>query len=157
MNVDIKMLAKSLNVSISTISRALKDSHEISEQTKIRVREMAIRLNYQPNPYASSLRKHKSKTIAIVIPEVTNNFFALAINGIEYVAQERDYHVLIYLTHENIQREIGFANHLRDGRVDGLLVALSAETNNYSHLLELKNKGIPIVFFDRICAGEQDE
>jgi LacI family transcriptional regulator len=145
------MLAKSLNVSISTISRALRDSYEISAETKARVKEMALKLNYHPNPYASSLRKHKSKTIAVVIPEVTNNFFALAINGIEYVAQEKNYHVLIYLTHENIQKEIGFASHLQNGRVDGMLMSLSAETNNYDHLIDLKNKEVPIVFFDRIC------
>jgi LacI family transcriptional regulator len=151
MSTDIKMLAKSLNVSISTISRALRDSYEISAETKARVKEMALKLNYHPNPYASSLRKHKSKTIAVVIPEVTNNFFALAINGIEYVAQEKNYHVLIYLTHENIQKEIGFASHLQNGRVDGMLMSLSAETNNYDHLIDLKNKEVPIVFFDRIC------
>ena len=102
------MLAKSLNVSISTVSRALRDSYEISDETKLRVKEMAMKLNYHPNPYASGLRKHKSKTIAVVIPEITNNFFALAINGIEYVAQEKNYHVLIYLTYENVKKELGF-------------------------------------------------
>lgn len=151
MSADMKMLAKSLNLSISTISRALKDSYEISDVTKRRVREMADKLNYYPNPYASSLRKHKSKTVAVVIPEITNNFFALVIDGIEYVAQEKDYHVLIYLTHEKIEKEIGFAAHLKSGRVDGMLMSLSAETNNYDHLIELKNHNLPIVFFDRIC------
>ena len=151
MSVDIKTLAKSLNLSISTISRALRDSYEISDTTKLRVKEMAEKLNYYPNFHASSLRKQKSKTIAIVIPEITNNFFALAINGIEYVANEKDYHVLIYLTHENIKKEIGFANHLQNGRVDGIIISLSSETNNYDHLIELKDNGTPIVFFDRIC------
>ncbi len=151
MGVNIKMLAERLQLSISTVSRALRDSYEISETTKTRVRDMALELNYQANPYASSLRKHRSKTVAVVIPEITNNFFSLAINGIEYVAQEKNYHVLIYLTHENIQKEIGFANHLQSGRVDGVLMSLSAETNNYDHLIDLKNKGVPIVLFDRIC------
>lgn len=151
MGVNIKMLAERLKLSISTVSRALRDSYEISESTKNRVRDMALELNYQANPYASSLRKHRSKTVAVVIPEITNNFFSLAINGIEYVAQEKNYHVLIYLTHENIQKEIGFANHLQSGRVDGVLMSLSAETNNYDHLIDLKNKGVPIVLFDRIC------
>lgn len=112
---------------------------------------MAEKLNYHPNPYASSLRKHKSRTIAVVIPEITNNFFALAINGIESIAQEKNYHVLIYLTHENIKKEIGFANHLQNGRVDGIMISLSSETNNYDHLMKLKDNGIPIVFFDRVC------
>lgn len=145
------MLAKSLNVSISTVSRALRDSYEISDETKLRVKEMAMKLNYHPNPYASGLRKHKSKTIAVVIPEITNNFFALAINGIEYVAQEKNYHVLIYLTYENVKKEMGFTGHLQNGRVDGILMSLSAETENYEHLIDLKSKGVPIVFFDRIC------
>ncbi|MBI1343298.1 MAG: substrate-binding domain-containing protein [Terrimonas sp.] len=151
MSVNIKMLAERLNLSISTVSRALRDSYEISESTKIRVKEMAAALNYHANPYASSLRKHRSKTIAVVIPEITNNFFSLAINGIEYIAQEKNYHVLIYLTHEDIQKEIGFAGHLQNGRVDGVLISLSAATDNYDHLRELKEKGVPIVFFDRVC------
>jgi LacI family transcriptional regulator len=151
MSVNIKTLAEHLNLSISTVSRALRDSYEISESTKARVKEMALQLNYQTNPYASSLRKHRSKTIAVVIPEITNNFFSQAINGIEYIAQEKNYHVLIYLTHEDVCKEIEFANHLHNGRVDGVLMSLSAETNNYDHLNDLKNRGIPIVFFDRIC------
>ena len=88
MSVNIKQLAEALNLSISTVSRALKDSFEISEATKIKVREMALKLGYQPNPHASSLRGSSSNTIAVIIPEVANNFFALAINGIEYVARE---------------------------------------------------------------------
>lgn len=151
MGVNIKVLAERLNLSVSTVSRAMRDSYEISESTKTRVREMALQLDYSPNPYASSLRKQNSKTIAVVIPEITNNFFSLAINGIEYVAQEKNYHVLIYLTHESIQKEIGFSGHLQNGRVDGVLMSLSAGTNNYDHLIDLKNKGVPIVFFDRIC------
>ena len=149
--VDLKRLAKELNLAVSTVSRALSDSYEISAETKQRVFELARKLNYVPNPYASSLRKHKSKTIAVVIPEIANNFFALAINGIESIAQEKGYHVLIYLTHEQYARELSISRHLQSGRVDGLLVSLSGETNNYDHLQELKQTGVPIVFFDRIC------
>lgn len=149
--VDLKRLAKELNLAVSTVSRALRDSYEISAETKERVFELARKLNYQPNPYASSLRKHKSKTIAVVIPEIANNFFALAINGIESIAQEKGYHVLIYLTHEQYQKEVAITRHLQSGRVDGILVSLSGETANYDHLADLKQKGIPIVFFDRIC------
>jgi LacI family transcriptional regulator len=149
--VDLKRLAKELNLAVSTVSRALRDSYEISAETKQRVFELARKLNYVPNPYASSLRKHKSKTIAVVIPEIANNFFALAINGIESIAQEKGYHVLIYLTHEQYSREVSISRHLQSGRVDGLLVSLSGETSNYDHLRELKQTGVPIVFFDRIC------
>ena len=151
MSVNIKKLAQELNLSISTVSRALKDSFEISEATKVKVREMALKLDYQPNPHASSLRRNSSRTIAVVIPEVANNFFALAINGIEYVAQEKGYHVLIYITHEDMKKEVGFINHLQNGRVDGVLMSLSAETNDYNHLINLKEKGFPLVFFDRVC------
>lgn len=148
--VDLKRLAKELNLAVSTVSRALRDSYEISAETKQRVFELARKLNYVPNPYASSLRKNKSKTIAVVIPEIANNFFALAINGIESIAQEKGYHVLIYLTHEQYSREVSIARHLQSGRVDGLLLSLSGETNNYEHLQDLKQTGVPIVFFDRI-------
>lgn len=149
--VDLKRLAKELNLAVSTVSRALRDSYEISAETKQRVFELARKLNYVPNPYASSLRKQKSKTIAVVVPEIANNFFALAINGIESIAQEKGYHVLIYLTHEQYSREVSIARHLQSGRVDGLLLSLSGETNNYDHLQELKQTGVPIVFFDRIA------
>ncbi|NML22197.1 LacI family transcriptional regulator [Pseudoflavitalea sp. G-6-1-2] len=150
-NVDLKRLAKELNLAVSTVSRALRDSYEISAETKQRVFELARKLNYVPNPYASSLRKQKSKTIAVVVPEIANNFFALAINGIESIAQEKGYHVLIYLTHEQFSREESIARHLQSGRVDGALVSLSGETSSFDHLNDLKQTGVPIVFFDRVC------
>ncbi|HVG13831.1 MAG TPA: LacI family DNA-binding transcriptional regulator, partial [Chitinophagaceae bacterium] len=148
--VNIKVLAKALNLSISTVSRALRDSYDISEQTKQRVREMAAQMNYQPNPHASSLRHQKSKTIAVVIPEIDNNFFTLAINGIESVAQEKGYHVLIYMTHEDYTKEESFLKHLHNGRVDGVLISLSGTTRDYSHLTDLQRKNIPLVLFDRV-------
>ncbi len=100
--VTIKILAEKLKLSRATVSKALSDSYEISQATKSRVLAMAAKLNYAPNPYASSLRKKNSKTIAVVIPEVADSFFAQAINGIEATAQDKGYHVLIYLTHENL-------------------------------------------------------
>ena len=148
--VNLKKLAKHLNLSVSTVSRALRDSYEISTETKERVLALATELNYQPNPYASSLRKHKSKTIAVVVPEIANNFFSLVINGIEAVAQERGYHVLIYLTHEDFQKETAILRHLQSGRVDGVMISLSSETNNIDHLVDLQQRGLPIVFFDRV-------
>ena len=99
--LNLKKLAEELNLSISTVSRALRDSHEIGQETTDRVKALAEKLGFQPNPHASSLRKNKSKTIAVIIPEIANNYFALAINGIEFVAREKGYHVLIYLTHED--------------------------------------------------------
>src|SRR5215212_3504902 len=95
--VNLKKLAKELNLSVSTVSKAFRNSYDINRKTKDRILSLAKELNYQPNPLASSLRTQKSKTIAVIIPDVANNFFAFAINGIESIARELGYHVLIYL------------------------------------------------------------
>lgn len=149
--MNLKQLAKELNLSISAVSKALRDSHEISASTKAAVIAKAKELNYQVNPFASSLRKQKSKTIAVLVPEVANNFFSLAINGIESIAQERGYHVLIYLTHEDMHKEIAITKLLQNGRVDGIMMSLSSQTSNIIHLEELKEKQIPLVLFDRVA------
>jgi len=149
--MNLKELAKELNLSISAVSKALRDSHEISSATKLAVLAKAKELNYQVNPFASSLRKQKSKTIAVVLPEIDNLFFALAINGIESIAQEKGYHVLIYLTHEDSQKEISITQLLQNGRVDGIMMSLSSQTLDLKHLQELKDKEIPLVFFDRVA------
>jgi LacI family transcriptional regulator len=150
-NITIKMLAKELNLSTAAISKALRDSHEISTPTKQRVQELASRLNYIPNAYAGSLRRRKSKTIAVVLPEVADSFFSQAINGIEAIAEEKGYHVLIYLTHENFSREEAILKDFQSGRVDGVLMSLTAETSNYKHISDLYGRNIPLVFFDRVC------
>ncbi|KAA9037766.1 LacI family transcriptional regulator [Ginsengibacter hankyongi] len=148
--MNLKQLAKELNLSISAVSKALRDSHEISPATKKAVLAKAKELNYQVNPFASGLRKQKSKTIAVIIPEVVNDFFGPVINGIESIAQEKGYHVLIYLTHEVEQKEVAIINLLQNGRVDGVMISISAQTSDTTHLEALKEKGIPLVFFDRI-------
>lgn len=148
--VNIKQIAKQLNLSISTVSRALNDSYDISPQTKKKVLDLAKKLNYQPNPHASSLRRHKSKTIAVVVPEIANNFFALAINGIQSAAREKGYHVLIYVTNENDKIETESLRHLQNGRIDGLLISVSNKTVNDENLQQLQQQGTPIVFFDRV-------
>jgi LacI family transcriptional regulator len=150
-NLTIKILAKELKLSVATVSKALGDSHEISNETKQKVLSLAQKLNYIPNPYASSLRKRKSKTIAIVLPEVADSFFSLAINGIESVAREKGYHVLIYLTHESFEREKAILNEFKSGRVDGILISVSEETRSSDHIKEVSTEAIPVVFFDRIC------
>ncbi len=151
MSVKIRDLAKQLNLSVATISKALTDSHEISPETKQRVFELAKKLNYTPNPYASSLRKRSSKTIAVVLPEVADSFFSLAINGIESVAREKGYHVLIYLTHESFEREKAILNEFKSGRVDGILISVSEETTSSDHIKEVSSSAVPVVFFDRVC------
>lgn len=151
MSVKIKDLAKQLNLSVATISKALKDSYEISPETKQKVLELAKKLNYTPNPYASSLRKRSSKTIAVVLPEVADSFFSIAINGIESVAYDKGYHVLIYLTHESFEREEAILKEFQSGRVDGILISVSGETINSDHIKEVIAAGMPLVFFDRVC------
>ena len=151
--VNLKSLAKSLNLSISTVSRALNDSYEISQDTKDRVFALARELNYQPNPYASSLRKRNSKTLAVIVPEIANNFFTLVINGIEEVAQANGYHVLIYITHESNLKEADYCRLMLTGRVDGVLLSLSGEVGDMSHITQLMDSDVPVVFFDRIAEG----
>lgn len=149
--VNLKKLAKELNLAVSTVSRALRDSHEISPQTKERVRELAEKLGFQPNPHASSLRQNKSKTIAVIIPEIENNFFSQVINGIESVSPNKGYHVLIYLSHEDYNKERDILHLLRNGRVDGVMVSVSNTTTSFDHIEAWHQAGIPLVLFDRTC------
>jgi LacI family transcriptional regulator len=152
-NVNLKKLAEELNLAISTVSRALRDSHEISQETKDRVKTLAAKLGFQPNPHASSLRQNKSKTIAVVVPEIQNNFFAQVMGGVEEVARLKGYHVLIYLTHEDQCREKDVLNILRNGRVDGIMISVSNTTSSFEHLEAYHESGMPLVFFDRVCEG----
>lgn len=150
-NINIKELANQLQLSVSTVSKALHDSYEISDKTKTRVHKAAARLNYIPNPYASSLRGKRSKNIGVVIPEVADSFFSLAINGIESVAKEKGYHVLICLTHESFESEKNILKEFQGGRVDGVLMSISGETCQNDHVNDLISSGIPLIFFDRVC------
>lgn len=150
-DVNLKKLAEELGLSISTVSRALRDSHEIGAATKQRVKELADKLGFEPNPHASSLRKSKSRTIAVILPEIQHTFFSQVINGVEEVAQEKGYHVLIYLTHEDAQKEHDVMNLLRNGRVDGMMISVAASTTDFQHFENAQKAGIPLVFFDRTC------
>lgn len=149
--VNLKDLATALNISVSSISKALRDSHEISVETKKKVIAKAQELGYNPNPYAGFLRNQKSKTIAVIIPELTNNYFIQAITGAESIAQEYNYHVLIYTTNDDIEKEASLLQHLSNGRVDGILISVSSNTSSTKHFNDLIQAGIPVVFFDRIC------
>jgi LacI family transcriptional regulator len=148
--VDMKTLAKVLNVSIATVSKALRDSHDIGPETKLKVIEAARKLNYVPNPYASSLRKKASNTIAIIIPEIADSFFSQAINGIESIVAIKKYHTLIYLTHDSYEREAYMFGELASGRVDGVIMSVASNTEDTSHIKTLQQAGVPIVFFDRV-------
>ncbi len=151
MSVTIRKIATDLNLAVSTVSKALRDSHEISAETKKRVFAYAEQMDYIPNLYASSLKRKKTGNIAVVLPEVADSFFSLAINGIESVAQEKGYHVIIYLTHENPDKEESILRDFRSGRVDGVLISVSGGAGADSHIHDLCARRIPMVFFDRAC------
>lgn len=148
--VTIKDIAKALNFSTSTVSRALRGSYEISPETKKLVLEYAEKINYRPNPIALSLKERRSRSIGIIVPEIANNFFSQAISGIESIAYNRGYHVIITQSHESFEREKVNILHLASRGVDGLLVSLSSESDEINSLIELHEKGLPVVFFDRV-------
>ncbi len=148
--ITIKDVAKALKLSISTVSKALRGSHEISEETKRQVLEYAREHNYKPNPIAQSLKRGRSKSIGVIVCNIDNNFFSQVINGIESVARQKDYNVIITQSQESYEREIANSAHLSSRSVDGLIISLSAETKNVDHLIQLHDKGLPIVFFDRV-------
>lgn len=148
--ITIKDIAKALGLSTSTVSRALRGSYEISPETKKLVIEYAEKYNYRPNPIALSLKERRSRSLGVVVCEIANNFFSQAINGIESIAYNRGYHVIISQSHESYEREIVNVEHLASRSVDGLIVSLSTETNNIEHFKKLYEKGFPIVFFDRV-------
>jgi len=147
----LKDIAKALGLSTSTVSRALRDTHEISPETKKIVLEYAEKINYRPNPIALSLKERRSKSIGVIVSEVANHYFSQAINGIESIAYSRGYHVIITQTHESYEREKANIQHLASRSVDGLLVSLSAETSDTSYLQGLHKRGLPMVFFDRVA------
>ncbi len=148
--ITIKDIAKALGLSTSTVSRALRGSHEISAETKKLVIEYAEQYNYRPNPIALSLKERRSHSVGVVVCEIANNYFSQAINGIESIAYNRGYHVIISQSHESYDREVVNVEHLASRSVDGLLVSLSAETDRVEHFKKLHDKGFPIVFFDRV-------
>lgn len=148
--ITIKDIGKALGLSTSTVSRALRGSYEISSETKKLVLEYAEKINYRPNPVALSLKGRRNCSIGVVVSEIANNFFSQAINGIESIAYNRGYHIIISQSHESYEREVVNIEHLASRSVDGLIVSLSSETKDLTHLIHLHEKGLPIVFFDRI-------
>ncbi len=148
--VTIKDIARALGISTSTVSRALRDSHEISTETKQLVLECAEKLNYRPNPIALSLKERRSRSIGVIVCEVANSFFSQIINGIESLAYDKGYNVIISQSHESYDRELIDLQYLASRSVDGLLISCSTETSDFSHLKALHDRGLPIVFFDRI-------
>lgn len=150
--VTIKDIAKALGLSTSTVSRALRDSYEISPETKKLVLEYAEKINYHPNPIALSLKERRSRSIGVIVAEIANSFFSQAIDGIESIAYQNGYNVIISQSRESSEREGINLNYLTSRSIDGLIVSVSAETTDFSGFRELFDRGMPIVFFDRIVS-----
>ncbi|OSZ80717.1 LacI family transcriptional regulator [Chitinophagaceae bacterium IBVUCB2] len=148
--VTIKDIAKALGLSTSTVSRALRDSYEISPETKKLVLEYAEKINYHPNPIALSLKERRSRSIGVIVCEIANSYFSQIINGIESIAYNNGYNVIISQSRESADREMLNLQYLTSRSVDGLIISVSTETKDFSYLKELHDRGMPIVFFDRI-------
>lgn len=146
----IKDLAKELNLSASTVSRALRDHPDISPLTKKRVISLANKLDYHPDSIAQSLQTQKTKTIGVIVPEIKQPFFASVINGIEELAYSAGYTIIVCQSNETYDREVLYTRTLVSHRVAGLLVSLSQTTQNLDHFKALQRRGVPIVFFDRV-------
>lgn len=153
--VTIKDIAKILGISVSTVSRALKNHPDISVETKRDVQTLAKKLNYTPNVIALSLRNRKTFLIGVIIPEIIHHFFSCVISGIEQVANKNGYNVVIFQSNESYEREVSICQTILNARVDGVLVSMSKSTDNVDHFREIQQAGIPLVFFDRIC-GDVD-
>ena len=137
--VTIKDLARELKISASTVSRALKNHPDISEETKRAVKELAEKLNYQPNAVALSLKQQRSNTIGVIIPEIVHYFFSSVISGIEDVAYDAGFNVIICQSNERYEREVANAKTLLASRVDGVLVSISKETADYKHFYNFQD------------------
>jgi LacI family transcriptional regulator len=149
----LKQIAKELGVSISTVSKALNGSPEISEPTKQRVQEYAKLKNYKPNVIGLSLKNRKTKTIGVIIPNILNSFFAKVFSGIEKVADEKGYKVITCISNESLEKEINALEMLSNGTIDGFILSISEESQKlqkFGHFTSIINEGTPIVMFDRI-------
>lgn len=142
-------IAKELNITASTVSRALQDHPRISESTKKSVQKMAAKLNYQPNHLAAALRNGRSNVVGIIVPTIDRSFFGSIIRGFEEIANKAKYQVMICQSHDNYVKELATVDALLNSRVDGIIASFSKETENFDHFIKAKNKGVPIVLFDR--------
>lgn len=148
--ITIKDIARELGVSPSTVSRALKDHPDISIETRRSVQALAEKLKYKPNAIALSLKSKRSNIVGVVIPEVVHYFFSSVISGIEEVAGKNGYSVMIAQSNEHYEKEVEAVAALADSRIDGLLISISKETADFSHLKMIKDEGLELVFFDRV-------
>jgi LacI family transcriptional regulator len=151
--ITLKQIAKELDVSISTVSKSLRNSLEIGEETRLKVQAFAKFYNYKPNNIALSLKNRKTKSIGIIIPEIVHYFFSTVINGVEQVANEYGYSVVICVSDDSFDKEVLNMEMLANGSIDGFIMSLSKETQfkgDFHHITEVINQGMPVVMFDRV-------
>ena len=154
-HTSLKDIAQALGVSVPTVSRALKDSPDISRALCEKAKWMAREMNYRPNPFALSLRKNAPRIIGVVVPDIVTHFFASILNGIENMAVKNGYFVIITTSHESYEHEKRNVENLVNMRVEGIIACLSQETTDYTHFAELKDINMPLIMFDRVCLTDQ--
>ncbi|NLU90486.1 LacI family DNA-binding transcriptional regulator [Chitinophaga sp. Ak27] len=146
----IKEIAAKLRLSPSTVSRALSNNPRISSVTRERVQRLAAEIGYEPNSLAIGFRQKRTNVIGVIVPHIREEFFSEAISGIESVALQHDYSILLGQSYDNLIQETKVAGTMKKQRVDGLIISLAKETTSIKHLDPLSNYGIPIVYFDRV-------
>ncbi|MDX9696058.1 MAG: LacI family DNA-binding transcriptional regulator [Bacteroidales bacterium] len=149
--VTIKDIAKELHISPSTVSRALKDHPDINPQTKKNVQDLAKKMNYKPNKVALSLLQQESKIIGVIIPEIIHHFFSTVISGIEKVANDAGYHIIICQSNESYLKEVENVQALLSSNIDGFIISMAKTTTRFDHFKDIEEVGVPVVFFDRPC------
>lgn len=154
-HVSLKDLAKELNVSISTVSRALKNHPDISPEVCKRIQDLAHERKYSPNPLAMGLLKRQTRTIGVIVPDIVTHFYSSIINGIEDEAGKKGYYVIVTSSNESYEKEKHCIRNLMNLRVEGIIACISQETKDYSHFDTLLEDEIPLVFFDRVCRTEE--
>ena len=153
--ISLKDLAKELNVSIATVSRALRGSHEVGEEMTRKVKELAQKLNYRPNPFAQSLRKEAPRIIGVIVPNLVTHYYASVLDGIEEYASLNGYSVISANSHENHEIEIKAIDNFISMHVEGIIACLAQDTVDYSHFEEIHEMGLPLVFFARTCLADK--
>lgn len=151
----MKDLARELGVSIATVSRALRNSPEIGVEMQRRVKELAKKLNYRPNPFAQSLRKEAPKVIGVVVPNLVTHYYAAVLDGIEAEARKSGYSIISTNSHESFEDEAQAIDNFISLHVEGIIACLAQSTTDYSHFEEIANMGIPLVFFGRTCLTDK--
>lgn len=153
--ISLKDLAKELNVSIATVSRALRGSHEVGEEMTRKVKELAQKLNYRPNPFAQSLRKEAPRIIGVIVPNLVTHYYASVLDGIEEHATLNGYSVISANSHENHEIEKKAIDNFISMHVEGIIACLAQDTVDYSHFEEIHKMGLPLVFFARTCLADK--